>query len=462
MKKFRIITVLLLLSSVFAIVFAAPPVYANSALHYWEGITHEGVSVVGDCPITVKSELLTFDIGEFPDVSSGYKENVSTVTASYTFENPADYDVSMTLMFPFGKKPFYSSNVGEENFDDYKITVNGQEVEKRIRYTSLQNIFDSKGNLEELSDDFITKGLFSKDATITIYDYRVSGHQRNTGFYTRVSTKDRVIFCDRNYIRTHEDGTIEISATADGYSEIRIAVIGKPFEEELTWVAAENVIDYEAGKFSDATVSPAKIKKTTLYEYSGIETMGYKGQEAIDIFNALVTRLANMDNAVYSFFELYDVSNVLRWYEYKLDIPAKSTVVNTVTAPLYPSVDGMKDPYVYEYEYLWSPAKSWAQFGSLDVVVNTPHYILDYQKYGFEKTESGYKAHFDGLPDGELEFSMSTVPNPKNVTNWFGVIFVLIIVVPIIVFIAIVTIVTVLIVRHRRRKKALAAQNSAK
>ena len=86
---------------------------------------------------------------------------------------------------------------------------------------------------------------------------------------------------------------------------------------------------------------------------------------------------------------------------------------NAVTAPIYPAIDLDYKPGVYSYTYLLSPASTWAKFGKLDVVVNTPFYITKNSLSGFEKTENGYSARFDGLPEGELEFTLCSAENPK-------------------------------------------------
>ena len=110
----------------------------------------------------------------------------------------------------------------------------------------------------------------------------------------------------------------------------------------------------------------------------------------------------------------------MRWYEYEITLEPGQRIVNSVTAPIYPSIDLDYDPDIYGYTYLLSPAKTWKSFGKLDIVVNTPYYITESSLDGFEKTETGYKANFDGLPNGELNFVLSTAenPEPESGFNW--------------------------------------------
>ena len=105
----------------------------------------------------------------------------------------------------------------------------------------------------------------------------------------------------------------------------------------------------------------------------------------------------------------FDVSDrLMRWYSYDITIGAGERIENTVTAPIYPSFDIDYEPPVYEYTYLLSPAKSWQSFGALDIIVNTPYYMIESGPEGFERMESGYDCHLMGLPDQELTLTLCT------------------------------------------------------
>jgi hypothetical protein len=56
------------------------------------------------------------------------------------------------------------------------------------------------------------------------------------------------------------------------------------------------------------------------------------------------------------------------------------------------------NPRHFKYTYLISPAVTWADFGSLDIYINTPYYMVESNIDGFEKTEKGYEIHLDSLP----------------------------------------------------------------
>ena len=116
---------------------------------------------------------------------------------------------------------------------------------------------------------------------------------------------------------------------------------------------------------------------------------------------------------------------LMRWYEYEITIAPKESIVNTVTAPIYPAIDMNYDPNIFSYTYLLSPASTWASFGELEVIINTPFFITENSLDGFTKTEAGYTLKRNGLPSGELEFTLCTSENPtkpiKPITDYIPI-----------------------------------------
>ena len=105
--------------------------------------------------------------------------------------------------------------------------------------------------------------------------------------------------------------------------------------------------------------------------------------------------------------------SLMRWYEYTLTLEPGQTLKNAVTAPLYPAIDAGYTPSLYSYTYLLSPAKTWAQFGELEVVVKTPYYMTESGIDGFTKTDGGYALTLPGLPENELTFTLSESEKPQ-------------------------------------------------
>ena len=141
MKKYLIAALLMLLCVLFIPVSA----FANSAQRRFEGITSNGTIVTdADCPVQVTSEQLTFNISDFPVVFDKQTEYNSNVTAEYAFYNPADYDVNMQLVFPFGMIPYWSET-DYIDADKYCVYVDGVKIERGIR--AVYSRYDKPFNL---------------------------------------------------------------------------------------------------------------------------------------------------------------------------------------------------------------------------------------------------------------------------------------------------------------------------
>ena len=50
------------------------------------------------------------------------------------------------------------------------------------------------------------------------------------------------------------------------------------------------------------------------------------------------------------------------------------------------------------------PARTWKEFGSLDVEIDTPFHLTDSKPEGMEEREGGYSLALESLPEGELSF----------------------------------------------------------
>jgi hypothetical protein len=127
-----------------------------------------------------------------------------------------------------------------------------------------------------------------------------------------------------------------------------------------------------------------------------------------------------------------------------------------VIAPLFPNIDSGYDPAIYDYVYLLSPAKTWTSFGSLNVKINTPLYLIECNFDNVTEIETGYQLSFDSLPDQELSFklSISSEPNPISYVGTQLLIFMLFFVIAGIAFIVVplvVVIVTIVMVRRKNK-----------
>ena len=147
--------------------------------------------------------------------------------------------------------------------------------------------------------------------------------------------------------------------------------------------------------------------------------------------------------------------SLMRWYEYELTVKSGETVTNTVTAPIYPSIDQDYTPSVYGYTYLLSPAKNWASFGTLDIVINTPYYITENNLGKLTHSDNTYTISLDSLPDSELEFTLCSEENPEKQKSSFSFPIEIIAILSFVIFIIVLILCIVLVVIIYKNKHLL-------
>ena len=480
------------MTAVFLCILFLSPVphvaYANSAQTYWHGTTASGTLISGgECPLEVTREDLTFYIDAFPsnyyETKDDLTEYKAHVTASYEFYNPADYDVTATLVFPFGTYPDYYGfrENADGDTDGYDVTVNGEPVKKTLRHTyaGYNYTFDADGDLAKLKNGYAEEGVFSRDSVVYVYSFEFYGVKSDdysrgyapyASFVMKSDVEAHIMMSEYNGGGVRGD-EIRAGVFIRNVPSVMLYSIGRPLDEIPKWTVYEN--GSEKKEMDDCG---ARHVKTVTCTFEDIAMNKYDekfGVSRVDWFNAVVDK---MKNEVYKYGDdpapkIYaapeytcNVSNALmRWYEYELSVPAKTTVSNGVTAPLYPSIDGDYSPSVYGYEYLLSPASKWAAFGNLNIEIKTPFYMTASGGFGFEKNEDGYSLSLETLPNGELKFSLCSDPKPQKVFNAYGVVvvvFIIIIAVVCAAVIAGIVVISVWLIKKNKKAKKTSSADS--
>ncbi len=441
-RAFAILIALLLLVTALPV-----PAEANSGPSHWQGTDASGVVVTGEnCPIVVEHEDLVFDIQEFPlehypSVLS-YENYPGKVTATYTFVNPTDQEVDVTLVFPFGMEPdyaYYDFEAPEKHYDweKYGVSVDGQPIDAAVRHTLAYygHEFDMEEDLDLLHDGFLEDDFYRPDLPVTKYVWQVSGVDREkysaafAGAELSAEPTETKLWMEQcNGGDTH-DGYIQVGRFVDRRSDdtLTLYVMGEPLETMPEWKI------YENGGMKKEIEGKAELVDTVQMTLQDMVMVQYDASSGVlehDWYNAIITGMKRNEWS-YGFVgpdfidgSQFDVSrNLMRWYEYTLTFQPGQKLVNTVTAPIYPAIAMNYDPLVYEYTYLLSPAALWADFGTLDITVNTPFYMTEATNVTFEWDNPGYSAHLDGLPEGELEFVLSQSQNPRSTEKTLGQIY---------------------------------------
>ena len=422
--------VLLLMFSLLAV-----PASANSAQMHWRGTDATGVIITDEnCPLVVEHELLTFDIGQFPESYyrevSDYLAYSGSVTAEYTFYNPADYSVNATLVFPFGAIPDYghirdSETDGMLRYSDtekYDIIVDGKTIDRTLRHTLAfwGAQFELDEDMAKLHDGFMDDPFYHPDMTVTRYTYLPSGVDTETynaadaAFLLSADPAKTRVYMERQNGGKTLDDSVLMQSWVDLEEPYVVDVIGEPLEQMPDWKFYENGA---CEKEIDGTMTLVSTETMTLREFALQEYDEASGILDYDWYNAFVSALNYFEweyGAIHSTEIGFDISDrLMRWYEYEISVGPGGRIVNTVTAPIYPDIDSRYEPPVFEYTYLLSPAQTWAEFGNLDIVVNTPYYMTVSGPEGFQYNNPGYELHLNGLPEGELTFTLCAEKDPK-------------------------------------------------
>ena len=413
---------------------------ANSAPTYWWGVDSTGVMITGkESPIEVEKEVLTFDIQQFPeswyDTQEEYLSYSGNVTASYTFYNPSDYTVTARLLFPFGCEPAYAPDHGEDDDTDigkdtaeYGVSIDGKGTEATIRHSlsTGDDVFSLESDLARIRDGYVRDAFYSPDLSVTEYTFRADGvdtetyHAASVAFdMTRYDEQRRVCFAQQSGYALQNDGTVRVSDWVENDKLYTVYVIGEAFESFPDWTFYRDGVT-KNGDEIDGTMTLVSEEKLRLEELALSGWTKASGVSKIDWYNAFVDHLnqpeGEPESVIYMGEDALDLSHFLmRWYEYEITLEPGARIENEVTAPMYPTINKNYDPAIYEYTYLLSPAKAWKKFGDLEVVLNTPYYMTECSLEGFSKTQSGYTGSFSGLPDQELEFTLSSSETPQAV-----------------------------------------------
>lgn len=419
-----ILLVLLIFCGVFSIMeIKSSEVHANSAQRYWEGYAASGViNKGGECPLVVEKENLTFKLVDFAYALDS--KNLSTVTAEYSFYNPSDIEVKANLVFPYVTDSDYFST--DYSFEG-KILIDGKETEFKNRYTYSRAYDFSTDEVKKVRDYYDESGFFKRGLPVTRYYFTVSELEEKQDYssYAKITLSNEggqkyaVNKGSGGY--RYSDSHISVGAFVKLGDVIEVEVYGGNGNE----LKVSDWEFYENGGEKKKIIGEMSLKKKEETTFEDIVFKNYNsesGVSKIDWYNAVVDMMnegyiknylgnLNADNTF--------VKQLMSWYEYDLTVPAKGRVVNSVTAPVYPSVDSGYSPWVYGVTYLFSPAKTWKSFGSITVNIETPYYLIgDDEKW--EKADNGYTRVYQTLPDEELSFSVSQSESPELVTSDWG------------------------------------------
>ena len=229
--------------------------FANSAQTHFRGISPVGTMVTGEqSPIIVQHEQLTFDLQEFPlehyAEEAEYLAYSGKVTAEYTFHNPADYDVTAKLAFPFGQAPDYGYAFTAVDAEKYDILVDGKPIESRVRHTLFYRgeEFSLEKDLPNLIDGYMEDDFWNFDLPVTKYTWEISGIDEEfdaarLGFWWNGDSAERKLMLMNQSGGNHSEDKIAVTRWVENGDIIEGYVFGKPLEENLEWFSENGAED---------------------------------------------------------------------------------------------------------------------------------------------------------------------------------------------------------------------------
>ena len=361
MKKFFTF----ILGIIVTVFFTILPASANSAIRKWTPSGAQGVYLVGDNPIDVKSENLTFDLG-----STNY------VTAEYTLYNSSSENIEAELLFPIGM--FKQSNGSIYNNYDPSVSLNGTNLDIQMRLLPSESnyLLDSLNNLK---DDYV-ESKYDK------YKFYQVKFENNDGpYYIKLT----------NAVDMNESNSFYTSDNFYCYTQEKnmyvLAVDSNGNEVPYTLVEAEK---YDA------------VKYFYIKEYG---KSIYDLYSEIDLYNIFVKDI--------NYEEIYSV------IDYKISIPASTSVVNTVKTNLYSGYDSRYSPSLDAIEYYLEPAESFKSFENLTITINTNDKYLITNNLDIEtvsELNQKYVVKYDKLPNFNIQLGLSDEPNPRYTNKALG------------------------------------------
>lgn len=410
---------------------------ANSAQRSFTGSYASGLIVTDpNSPIRVIKEDLVFNIDSFPN---NYNETLlnynNYVSATYTFENPADYDVTAQLAFPFGNQPDYlSTDIYNDISNKYDVKVNDLPVSKKIRHTFSSNggRFDITKDLARLRDEVQVDPRFNSSMEIYRYTLKINssyipprGGESRSVILTVPSTFDASIL-SLNYVGVNT-GSVNNQMLLNVYNQqaFDVYVLGDALDDisdRLTFVDNHNNQNIYQG-----TTTIIEKKQLSFEQLAKLYFDEDGPVSETDYINAVIDRLNHHQEirAIYNTINiLYVNHSLLSWYDYEITINSHQTITNEVIAPLFPAIRTDYTPPIYDFTYLLTPASTWESFANLTIKINTPYFLTTSNLPGFTKTDHGYELFIAELPTNDFEFRLSTDANPqRNTLSGFGFLF---------------------------------------
>ena len=403
------------------------PASANSAPTHWEGSPgSEVLAVEEDCPIAVAHEDLSFQV-----IGPSSYSLAARVEAVYQMENPTPEAQSVQMAF--------SLEEAVRDFDLNTVTVTaGGEV------LPFSLVWDGVAPEHQPT-------RFDPNRIGKLYSFTLAAPPENSENTLTLSVPEGLAWLDYDGINSYsggEDGTITLSARRSA-AHVRLYAL----EGDLNYTVSG---DY--GLLTSETPFSQYFQGylEDCYGWCDASLTALKYQQ-------LEQAWQNSPVAIAEWVEANDYSRIPLQLVYTVDFPPESAV--EVAVSYQTESDGLREGtagWQHTFEYLLSPARHWASFGTLDIHVDAGEsgypYVIASSLPLERQADGTYAAHSESLPEEDLFFTLYDAPElslSDRVTAALGITtytlaFLRLLAVPVGILLALLA---VFFLRRRRQKK---------
>lgn len=393
--------------------------YANSALMTYDGDSeHFEMLAVKDEDISVESEELTFDFSGAELVNNSYR---GVTTAVYDMRNAGDTK-TVDMGFPL------VSTIDAFNSDGTVIKMNGQVIEYTKYYAFAEGSEIVNLTFEEILDGLNQMETVDETLTGTLYtiDLADVGEEELVQVEFDINYDESFLIYNNFSGYTNEDeATGEIYQHIDLEAWTSLSGIGEESTVLSLYVIGDGLRNFEVKQLSRERVEGDS------YDVGVVST------DTVTVHDYIYTLREDIDDSVYKI----SATKFLQYLESGTDVITKSDVVSdifetqclvflgytvslegnnaanilSVSYPFDGGYSAYYEPTMYTYNYVSSPAKNWASFGTLTINIitneNTP-YIHNANLEYTQISEYSYQYTGVGVPKGNIEFSLNASEDP--------------------------------------------------
>lgn len=409
---------------IMAILLFAGVAFANSGPVFWQGYpSSESLLIKEGTPMVINHEKLVFDF--LNNNSNPHYTIGGRVTATYQMYNPTDEKQTLQMAFPF------VTALDSLSTEDLVIMADDEVVPYDIY---LGDVVDNSGSSFQ-EDEGVSFDFQEILNTITNKTYEAESFEENEvgklyNIYVEPTTDQEVSFAitfdfDDNKTKVITKG---FNSYEGNHEKVRItARCYHPKVMEI-YVLGED-IDLEVQGYKDGALE----KKTDLFNYEiSSEEIAFRQylmryiHEMEDVINndgGLDTQRYNMyAKALDQHFQRHGGysaedslmvqkhSNRIITLVYTVTFPEKTSKEVSVSYNISGTMDRRKTAYpLYTFDYIFSPAKNWGDFGNLDIEIITPPqapYVVESSLQLINKEDGLYTASLTSLPEEDFRFSL--------------------------------------------------------